>query len=768
MFLRLVRLSDGATGLGGRPMRKCIYDVRSCGKDRKHRTLAVFLVISMMVAVMSLPACKKSDVDANKKSSEDYERHKMETKDQDATSEIRETTEPSQRDTSVRQAPTLSPTPTPIANSQGIVQLTVQDIQDMNGGNAIIIYGDEGYVSTIVGRFYDRPVDDEEDAINALKGLQLLLGIESGYFPFSVYGSTFQGCTFYTYQQLKGDMVVQNASLKIVLDREGYPFMLQSSLATNLDYEVSDPKVDAAQAENIILSAWGNRLDVLSEYTMATCLVDYYHMSQHCFQIITNNPYQDSSFDMPYIIHFVDYDGNYIRYYPTAYLPTDRFADYGNEAYFKDLVPTDCTFTVKRNGEDFTFTVPISYNSIDGRYYMADPSRKIILADYYEWFYGSGDLLFETSDHIDEWSERHLITYYNFIRTYDFYKEFNYESTDGFGMPLLILTGYCEADKTSIDNMCNMGIVAGWSVCCASESWDSCYCMDICAHEFTHGVTTFSRQGCVYQNEYGTINEAFSDIMGNIAEMYMGETADTTWLLEEMIGQPVFCFSQPDSLQQPLAVGDKYYTPNSVYSINTGELDRGGVHWNDSLMTNLCYVLEQQGMTLKELAEFFMAAIEMHTTLADYDDMYGVFIAAAQVCDRTDLIPVIEQYWQDKQLVGDRCKTNETVPADGVMKLNIPFDSIDIANRALVYSYSLTTREWHSYTPAQLDGVATLKVYEAGSYTVAIELFKDDSFEESVALYYLKSDMSGWTEDSSDFAQITAQMGGVVTLPNFS
>jgi len=35
----------------------------------------------------------------------------------------------------------------------------------------------------------------------------------------------------------------------------------------------------------------------------------------------------------------------------------------------------------------------------------------------------------------------------------------------------------------------------------------------------------------IYQNETGAINEAMSDIMGNIAEMLLGVTDDTTWLM---------------------------------------------------------------------------------------------------------------------------------------------------------------------------------------------------------------------------------------------
>ena len=735
-------------------------------KERRHRILSLTLVISILMALMSLPACSKSDSDAKKKADEqEYERHKMETKDPDATTETSETTEPSQRDTSARTAPTLSPTPTAVPSP--IKQLTEQDIQSMNNNNAIIIKNDDGYISTIVGRFFDRPVTDEDDAINALRGLQTLLGIETGYFPFAVYGSSYNGCKVFTYQQLKGDMVVQNASLKIVLDQEGYPFMLQSSLATNLNYQESNPTIDEADAERIVIAAMGDEYEVFSDYTMKTCLADSYHMSQHCFQVITNNPYSSPSFDMPYIIHFVDYDGNYIKNYPTAYLPTDRFADYGNESYFKDMVPTDYTFTVKRNGEDFTFTVPISYNTVDGKYYLADPSRKIIVADYYEFCYNDGNLVFDCRDTNEGWSENHLTAYYNYMRAYDFYKEFNIESTDGFGMPFLILTGFCESDKTPIANMCNCGVMYGWSAATVSDVFEGGYSMDVCAHEFTHGVTTVTRQGCVYYNEYGSINEGFSEIMGNISEMYMGETTDTTWLIGDTYGNPVQCMSDPSSYSQPEAVGDRYYIPNSVYAMMTGGMDRGGVHMNDSLISNLCYVLYTYGLTLEDLANFFIAAMEMHTTYADFDDMYAVFITAAMVVGRDDIIPVIEQYWVDKRLNGPRAKTNETTPVEGFTKVNIPFTSTWASYTSYVFVYSASTGDFVVSAPIQLDQVATVLLPEGDIYCISVGLYSDYYFTQFDKQYWLDKN-GNWTQNATNLAVYEATSGDIIDLPAFT
>ncbi|MBR1913466.1 MAG: M4 family metallopeptidase [Lachnospiraceae bacterium] len=40
------------------------------------------------------------------------------------------------------------------------------------------------------------------------------------------------------------------------------------------------------------------------------------------------------------------------------------------------------------------------------------------------------------------------------------------------------------------------------------------------AHEFTHALTTATMTLNIYQNDYGAINEGFSDIFGNLVEVH--------------------------------------------------------------------------------------------------------------------------------------------------------------------------------------------------------------------------------------------------------
>ena len=74
-------------------------------------------------------------------------------------------------------------------NGNDLKQLTEQDIQNMNGGNAIIVYDDDHkYVTTIIGKFYEKQVTDMESALDSLDGIASLLGFEKGVQFFGMYG----------------------------------------------------------------------------------------------------------------------------------------------------------------------------------------------------------------------------------------------------------------------------------------------------------------------------------------------------------------------------------------------------------------------------------------------------------------------------------------------------------------------------------------------------------------------------------------------------
>lgn len=102
-------------------------------------------------------------------------------------------------------------------------QLLEEDIQAMNGGKARFVYGDEGYVTFLQGRFSEDKIEDYEQAVAALQSVSGLIGLGAGSEFFCVSGSQDDdGYTYYTFQQRYGDVTVMYATLRVVVDPDGY------------------------------------------------------------------------------------------------------------------------------------------------------------------------------------------------------------------------------------------------------------------------------------------------------------------------------------------------------------------------------------------------------------------------------------------------------------------------------------------------------------------------------------------------------------------
>lgn len=108
--------------------------------------------------------------------------------------------------------------------------------------------------------------------------------------------------------------------------------------------------------------------------------------------------------------------------------------------------------------------------------------------------------------------------------------------------------------------------------------------MDVCGHEFTHGVTGNS-SGLIYQNESGALNESFSDIFGTTIEFF-AKGADGNWLIGEDIG----------AFRSMSSPGD-FFDPDTYLGSNwaTGTADNGGVHTNSGVQNYWFYLLTVGG-----------------------------------------------------------------------------------------------------------------------------------------------------------------------------
>lgn len=117
-------------------------------------------------------------------------------------------------------------------------------------------------------------------------------------------------------------------------------------------------------------------------------------------------------------------------------------------------------------------------------------------------------------------------------------------------------------------------------------------CLDIGAHEVTHGVTG-NTAGLVYRAESGALNESFSDIFATCVE-WRSKPGKGDWDMGADIGA-LRSLQYPKSHTNP----DTY---KGVYWVNTADIsqdnDYGGVHTNSGVQNKWFYILSmgEQGL----------------------------------------------------------------------------------------------------------------------------------------------------------------------------
>ena len=644
-------------------------------------------------------------------------------------------------------------------------QLTIDDIQAMNPDSLVIdIYSNNGYLSTLVGKYYDKKVTNMEEGVLSVQGMASLLGLGKGCEFFAVYSETNnKGYTFYTYQQRYGGLTLRYSTLRIVVDPEGYTAGLTCSFVPDIGTASSTPRITAVQAENIVRQRFEDEdLVYYPEHTVQLAVTLAFAV-YNCYVVYTSNPNvsaagETAAFDMPYLEHFVSTDGSYLTQIPANTFATDNGDVIDNSGYFKGLQVQVLSKTVQlADGSSRDVTVPVSYNSRDGRYYLMDPSRKIAVAQYYDLNY-KDTVNLVSSDTPDGWSDNNLMAYANYIILYDFYADHGIYSVDGFGVPILVTVGWCEEDGTPVSNACFYGINQGWACFGVSDVNHSSDCVDVVGHEYTHGVTNLSMQGSIYQNETGAINEAYSDIMGNLAEMSLGYTSDENWLIAEHSGKISRNMSDPNQYSQPAFVGDVNYLPavlNPVFEVN----DYGGVHVNNSLLGHIAYRMGQTGMSYDQQISMWLNSIEIITPRSDYQDLHGALLFALKINGLLkEYGAELNRAFADAGLNDDWSKTYMNAVKKGCGRVFFETDE-DLASASIAVYFQSSDKKNYSAFPDE-NGLVSL-LLPAGRYIAQISLF---SGKQRTDYNYTGS---GWKK-GGNFTAFTVKDGQTLELAGTS
>ena len=107
--------------------------------------------------------------------------------------------------------------------------------------------------------------------------------------------------------------------------------------------------------------------------------------------------------------------------------------------------------------------------------------------------------------------------------------------------------------------------------------------MDVCGHEITHGLTSFTAN-LTYSKEPGAMNEGFSDIFGTAIEFYSAPTTYApNWTIGERMNLTIRNMANPKQFGDP----DTYKGTNW----QTSSSDSYGVHTNSGVLNFWFYLL---------------------------------------------------------------------------------------------------------------------------------------------------------------------------------
>ncbi len=479
------------------------------------------------------------------------------------------------------------------------------------------VHTQEGRVTFAVGDCAGKPVRSMEDAAGVLPAVSSLLGADdrTHFEPWRVLRDPF-GNTYYVFQQTCADMIVLGGAVKIITDADGKMLGCTGSVVSDLPDEEHAEALTREQAEALVLAREENAQLMTGLSQRLVLPVDRILdmeadeiQTRFVWAVYTTNPSAGASGSsaLPYLAHYVSMSGEYLYSLPTI-LPGDAAAQAGYDAdyVFSFMEPAEYTGYVDwSDGTEREITVALMRDTRTGMYYLGNLEHRIVVADCWEFLYNGGRVVLEYSPDNLEWDQVGLISLWNYCRACDSYREIGWDGPDGAQTPIIVLKDFCDADHNPIDNAAYAGKIYGWQCFLSSGMNDFAQCLDVCAHEFTHCVTDTTMTYSPYHNDFGAINEAISDIQGNICEMLLGATDDTTWLMGEHSTEPVRSMSDPNLYGQPACSWDLHYQANVLTPTDINDL--GGVHTNSSLLSRLAFLLCEEGMTLEKARAFWFA-----------------------------------------------------------------------------------------------------------------------------------------------------------------
>ena len=443
--------------------------------------------------------------------------------------------------------------------TDGIIDLgDIEYLRSM--GELELSYHDDNRLSFILGDFYKRPINSKEDVANLLNISASLWGngfvASADNISHQTSGVGDDLTNYYSYAPTVNGVPVFGSQINVMVDAKGTLCALFNSYESNIYSVNSTPSITAAQAEQIAMDAVMAKDEVKEfldkSYDMAISL---YGEGAYDREQVTSAFKELTSVSSSMYIHCFNYDETprliyEVRVYNTLAMETEDDVisiDFDESYYvlangnagriYKVVSNRQYVSTTATDALNQTRNIEITQNGTN--YELNDQIRNI--QTYKSATQGTlwwvtytlpGDLV--TYD-VNSVAEPEAVSVHaNMEVVYDYYKNILHRNSyDGKGSAIIAIYGYKELYNNSYWDRNEKHIVFG-------KYGGLTRALDVCAHEFTHGVINSTVVYRINNNSYvkmierigetGSLIEAYGDIMGALIE---GKTNDDKWIMGE-------------------------------------------------------------------------------------------------------------------------------------------------------------------------------------------------------------------------------------------
>ena len=628
---------------------------------------------------------------------------------------------------------------------------SAEDTADGEKGDAIIkedenAFSGDGTVTAFIGEpFYDGVIKDYSDAYEAVLSVYDRIGADETTDLELAEVRPTEDNICYTFYQMAGDIRVYGDAVKLITDNDGKAIGLVSAILPNVKaapiavWGITEEEAEAI-IEDYYKDADVHAVDGATEQILMP-IARGSELYLYAWVVYTEN--FDPRYDTAYLAHYVKSDGEYLYSLPISEPHNaDALAGDVTAFVFDKMEETDWTGTITHNdGREEEITVPLMKDTETGKFILGDLKRKILCADYADYKYNN-TLTTRDSDTGETWNEEELLTYYNFIRVWDYYNEIGWTGPDGDETPALLLMDLVDKDGNPVDNAYYSGRERGFQVF-AFNSDIYGDCTDVIGHEFTHCVTGTTMTTNLYLNEYGAINESMSDIMGNIIEMTIDDNPDGAWIHGDNSASSRRSFTNPNEYSQPGFFWDQYFVPNVLKGTNNN--DNGGVHTNSSLLNVISYKLYEAGMDADDQCYFWMnvaLALTPRTDFAQLAEILPWCTKSSGYSQYEDAVrKALEETGYSNRAVPDGAPEGYTLLT---FTSDLPEKYQNYDQEVILIDQDNSEREIWTWPEGGAGQVAA--VVREGRYAMFIMLTSQDGQD---VVYYLYSE-DGWEEYSLD------------------